>query len=61
MNFLIQLVQEMLPDFKEGVVLPKDSLDVYTEHRLLLEARNTAPGAQNTVKVNYAPELMRRL
>ena len=51
----------MLPDFKEGVVLPKDSLDVYTEHRLLLEARNTAPGAQNAAKVNYAPELMRRL
>jgi len=51
----------MLPDFKEGVVLPKDSLDVYTEHRLLLETRNTVPGAQNAAKVNYAPELMRRL
>jgi len=49
----------MLPDFKEGVVLPKDPLDVYTEHRLLLEARNRTPGA--SVKVNYAPELMRRL
>jgi len=49
----------MLPDFKEGVVLPKDPLDVYTEHRLLLEARNRTPGAP--AKVNYAPELMRRL
>lgn len=52
----------MLPDFKEGVVLPKDPLDVYTEHRLLLEARNRAQGGpQNTAKINYAPELMRRL
>lgn len=52
----------MLPDFKEGVVLPKDPLDVYTEHRLLLEERNRAQGGpQNTIKINYAPELMRRL
>lgn len=52
----------MLPDFKEGVVLPKDPLDVYTEHRMLLETRNRAQGGpQNTTKTNYAPELMRRL
>lgn len=51
----------MLPDFKEGAVLPKDPLDVYTEHRLLLEARNRGQGPQNAVKTNYAPELMRRL
>lgn len=52
----------MLPDFKDGIVLPKDPLDVYIEHRTLLELRNRAPGAPpNAAKVNYAPELMRRL
>lgn len=49
----------MLPDFKERVVLPKDSLDIYMEHRLLIQAR-TRGEAQET-RVKYAPELMRRL
>lgn len=54
----------MLPDFKDPTrpVLSPDPLDVYTEHRMLLEERNRAQnGPQNTVKTNYAPELMRRL
>lgn len=50
----------MLPDFKERVVLPKDSLDIYMEHRLLIQARPNMGGAQDT-RVKYAPELMRRL
>ncbi|XP_011694407.1 PREDICTED: DNA replication licensing factor Mcm7 [Wasmannia auropunctata] len=58
-NLVLNLVQEMLPDFKERVVLAKDPLDVYTEHRLLIEA-GKAPTVQNADKVNYAPELMRR-
>lgn len=53
----------MLPDFKDGIVLPKDPLDI--EIRTLLELYcdfGCAPGApQNAAKVNYAPELMPRL
>ncbi|KMQ88562.1 dna replication licensing factor mcm7-like protein [Lasius niger] len=58
-NLVLDLVQEMLPDFKERVVLPKDSLDIYMEHRLLIQARPNMGGAQDT-RVKYAPELMRR-
>ncbi|XP_046607823.1 DNA replication licensing factor Mcm7 isoform X1 [Neodiprion virginianus] len=55
-----EIVQEMLPDFKERVVPPKDSLDVYIEHRLLMEQRNRHPGDQRDPRNNYPPELMRR-
>lgn len=63
MNFFasIQLVQEMLPDFKERTVLPKDSLDIYMEHRLLMEIRNRQQNDAHDTRVKYAPELMRRL
>lgn len=50
----------MLPDFKERTVLPKDSLDIYMEHRLLMQARNRQQGEVQD-RVKYAPELMRRL
>ncbi|KAI4484932.1 hypothetical protein M0802_012940 [Mischocyttarus mexicanus] len=59
-NVLLELVQEILPDFKEKPVLPKDALDVYIEHRLLIESRNRHPGDQRDPKNKYAPELMRR-
>lgn len=59
-NLLLELVQEMLPDFKERPVPPKDALDVYIEHRLLMESRNRHPGDQRDPKNKYAPELMRR-
>ena len=46
-------------------VVVKDSLDVYIEHRLLMEARNHPAdgGSQATrdPKNRYPPELMRRL
>lgn len=51
----------MLPDFKERVVLPKDSLDIYLEHRLLVQARTRQPGEAQDARAKYAPELMRRL
>lgn len=55
-----EVVQEMLPGFKERVVPPKDALDVYIEHRLLMEQRNRDPGDQRDPKNSYPPELMRR-
>ncbi|XP_046821339.1 DNA replication licensing factor Mcm7 [Vespa crabro] len=59
-NLLLELVQEILPEFKEKPVPPKDALDVYIEHRLLMEARNRHPGDQRDPRNKYAPELMRR-
>ncbi|XP_043666665.1 DNA replication licensing factor Mcm7 [Vespula pensylvanica] len=59
-NLLLELVQEILPEFKEKPVSAKDALDVYIEHRLLIEARNRHPGDQRDPRNRYAPELMRR-
>jgi DNA replication licensing factor MCM7 len=57
----LQLVQEILPDFKERAITAKDALDIYIEHRLMMEARNQHPGEQRDPRNKYAPELMRRL
>lgn len=59
--FFFQLVQEILPDFKEKPVVAKDTLDIYIEHRLMMERRNQHPGELVNPKNKYAPELMRRL
>ncbi|KAF7989398.1 hypothetical protein HCN44_008072 [Aphidius gifuensis] len=59
-NLVLELVQEILPNFKERHVPPKDALDIYIEHRLLMEARNRNPGDQRDPRNKYAPELMRR-
>ncbi|KAG9433572.1 DNA replication licensing factor Mcm7 [Apis mellifera carnica] len=59
-NLLLELIQEMLPDFKERHIPPKDALDVYIEHRLLMESRNRHLGEQRDPRNKYAPELMRR-
>ena len=59
-NLLLELIQEMLPEFKERPVPPKDALDVYIEHRLLMESRNIHLGEQHDPRNKYAPELMRR-
>lgn len=57
----MQLVQEMLPDFKEHPVAARDALDIYIEHRLLMDSRNQNQGDQRDPRNRYAPELMRRL
>lgn len=51
----------MLPDFKEKTVLPKDSLDIYVEHRQLMQIRNNQQADGQDTRIKYAPELMRRL
>ncbi|NWV69549.1 MCM7 factor, partial [Malurus elegans] len=38
-------VHELLPLFGSSVATPRDPLDVYLEHRLLLEQRGRAGGA----------------
>ncbi|KAL7305760.1 hypothetical protein TKK_0002010 [Trichogramma kaykai] len=59
-NLLLELVQEILPDFKEHSVQPKDALDIYIEHRLMMQARAQNEGEQRNPQNQYAPELMRR-
>lgn len=54
-------MQEILPEYRERAVAPKDGLDVYIEHRLLMESRNQHPGQERNPRNKFAPELMRRL
>ena len=42
-------------------VVNKDVLDVYIEHRLMMEQRSRDPGAARSPQNQYPPELMRRL
>lgn len=55
-------IQEVLPDYKEREVVNKDALDVYIEHRLLMEQRNHPDGQEITrdPRNKYPAELMRR-
>jgi DNA replication licensing factor MCM7 len=50
-NFFANVIQEMLPNYKERDVVAKDSLDVYIEHRMLM---------QRDTNNQFPPELMRR-
>uniref|UniRef100_A0A674G9W3 DNA replication licensing factor MCM7 n=1 Tax=Taeniopygia guttata TaxID=59729 RepID=A0A674G9W3_TAEGU len=53
-------VHELLPQFGSAEAAPRDPLDVYLEHRLLLEQRGRAGGAPRTPQNQYPPELLRR-
>lgn len=59
-NLFSDVVYEMLPDFKQKDVIAKDALDVYIEHRMLMEARTHQPGDVRDPRNKYPPELMRR-
>ncbi|KAM7331754.1 hypothetical protein ACRRTK_008462 [Alexandromys fortis] len=54
------VVQELLPEYKEKEVVSKDVLDVYIEHRLMMEQRSRDPGAVRNPQNQYPSELMRR-
>ncbi|KAK4805297.1 LOW QUALITY PROTEIN: hypothetical protein QYF61_005925 [Mycteria americana] len=53
-------VHELLPLYKEREVSRKDVLDVYIEHRLLLEQRGQDAGDTRSPQNQYPPELLRR-
>lgn len=53
-------VHELLPLYKEREVSRKDVLDVYIEHRLLLEQRGREAGDARSPQNQYPPELLRR-
>lgn len=55
------VVSELLPTYKERTVVSKDSLDVYIEHRLLMESRLRNQGETRDPKNQFPPELMKRL
>lgn len=59
-NFFANVIQEMLPNYKERDVVAKDSLDVYIEHRLLMQGRTRNPMEQKDTNNQFPPELMRR-
>lgn len=53
-------VHELLPQHKEREVVNKDVLDVYIEHRLMLEQRGRDAGEMHGPQNQYPPELLRR-
>lgn len=59
-NIISDVVYDLLPTFKEREVVAKDPLDVYIEHRLMMENRMRLPNEQSNLRDKYPPELMRR-
>lgn len=55
-----EVIQEVLPDYKTREVATKDSLDIYIEHRLMIEQKYHQPGEARDPKNKYPPDLLRR-
>ncbi|XP_016108798.1 DNA replication licensing factor MCM7 [Sinocyclocheilus grahami] len=53
-------VHELLPEYREREVVAKDALDVYIEHRLMMETRGRDPADTHDPRNQYPSELMRR-
>lgn len=54
------VIFEQLPQYKERDVVSKDSLDVYIEHRLLMESRMRHGVEDRDARNNFPTELMKR-
>ncbi|KAL3847175.1 hypothetical protein ACJMK2_018099 [Sinanodonta woodiana] len=61
-NLFADCIHELLPSYKEKEAINKDALDVYIEHRLLMEQKNHPEGYNITrdTRNKYPAELMRR-
>ncbi|KAK2171405.1 hypothetical protein NP493_1071g00032 [Ridgeia piscesae] len=60
-SIVADVVQELLPQYKEKEIVHKDALDVYIEHRLLMEQRLHPESEVTRHPMNrYPVELMRR-
>lgn len=59
-SFFGNVIQELLPNYKEREVVAKDSLDVYIEHRMLMQGRTRNPMEAKDAQNQFPPELMRR-
>ena len=55
-----EAVWELLPDYREHDPPARDALDVYINHRQLMEARTRNPGENRPSQNAFPPELMRR-
>ncbi len=55
-----EAVWELLPDYREHDPPARDALDVYINHRSLMEARTRNPGENRPSQNAFPPELMRR-
>merc|ERR1711962_693554 len=55
-----EAVWELLPDYREHDPPARDALDVYINHRTLMEARTRNPGENRPAQNAFPPELMRR-
>lgn len=54
------VISELLPQFREKEFVAKDALDVYLEHRLLMESRNRHEFDRRDPQNRFPPELMKR-
>ncbi|XP_051900600.1 DNA replication licensing factor MCM7 [Pristis pectinata] len=59
-NLFADAIQEVLPQYKEREVVSKDALDVYIEHRLMMEQRTRDPNEVHDARNQYPAELLRR-
>ncbi|KAJ8920651.1 hypothetical protein NQ315_004790 [Exocentrus adspersus] len=59
-NLISDIVYDLLPSFIQRDVVAKDALDVYIEHRLMMENRIRQPNDQRDVRNKFPQELMRR-
>lgn len=53
-------IADLLPNYKERDVHAKDALDVYIEHRLMMESSTRNPMEQRDPRNSFPPELMKR-
>ncbi|CAL8262560.1 unnamed protein product [Lota lota] len=53
-------IHELLPEYRERDIVARDSLDVYIEHRLMMEQRGRDPADTRDAHNQYPAELMRR-
>ncbi|XP_072389053.1 DNA replication licensing factor Mcm7 [Diabrotica undecimpunctata] len=59
-TILGDIVFDLLPTFVQKDVIAKDALDVYIEHRLMMENRLRQPNEHREARNKFPPELMRR-
>lgn len=59
-NLVSDVVFEMLPKFIQHDVIAKDALDVFIEHRKMMEQRVHRPNEPNADSNKFPTELMRR-
>jgi len=59
-NIISEAVYELLPTYKQKETVARDALDVYIEHRLMMEQRTRQTGEVHVQNNRYPPELMRR-